>query len=62
MSIGKIGERELAPLRKINDIYEKVVIAGECFNPVTQEGIKIILLIDFLLEENGWQIPTHNVI
>ena len=57
-----IGERELAPLRKINDIYEKVVIAGEYFNPVTQEGIKIILLTDFLLEENGWQIPTHNVI
>ena len=53
MSIGKIGERELAPLRKINDIYEKVVIAEECFNPVTQEGIKIILLTDFLLEENG---------
>ncbi len=53
MSIGMIGERELAPLRKINDIYEKVVIAGEYFNPVTQEGIKIILLTDFLLEENG---------
>lgn len=43
-------ERELAPLRKIRDNYEKVVLAGECDNPVTQDGIKIIRLTDFLLE------------
>ncbi len=43
-------ERELAPLRKIRDNYEKVVIAGECDNPVTNDGIKIVRLTDFLLE------------
>lgn len=44
-------ERELTPLQKIRDNYEKVVIAGECDNPVTQDGIKIVKLTDFLLEE-----------
>ena len=44
-------ERELAPLQKIRDNYEKIVIAGECDNPVTQDGIKIVKLTDFLLEE-----------
>lgn len=43
-------ERELAPLQKIRDNYEKVVIAGECDNPVTQDGIKIVELTDFLLK------------
>lgn len=43
-------ERELAPLRKIRDNYEKVVLAGECDNPITQDGIKIIKLTDFLLQ------------
>ncbi len=43
-------ERELAPLRKIRDNYEKIVIALECDIPQTQDGIKIIQVIDFLLE------------
>lgn len=43
-------ERELAPLRKIRDNYEKVVLTGECDNPATQDGIKIVKLTDFLLE------------
>lgn len=46
-------ERELAPLRKIRDNYEKVVLAGECDNPVTQDGIKIVKLTDFLLEDKA---------
>ena len=44
-------ERELTPLRKIRDNYEKIVLAGECNNPVTQDGIKIVKLTDFLLKE-----------
>ena len=47
-------ERELAPLRKIRDNYEKIIIANYCDNPVTQDGIKLIRLTDFLLE--GWAI------
>ena len=42
-------ERELAPLRMIPDNYEKLVIAGNCDNPITQDGIKIVKLTDFLL-------------
>ena len=43
-------ERELSPLRKIRDNYEKLVIAGNCDNPVTQDGIKLVKLTDFLLD------------
>ena len=43
-------ERELAPLRKIRDNYEKVVLARKCDNSITQDGIKIVKLTDFLLE------------
>ena len=43
-------ERELAPLRKIRDNYEKLVIANNCDFPITQDGIKLVLLTDFLLE------------
>ena len=44
-------ERELSPLRKVRDNYEKIVIANECTERVTQDGIKIIKLTDFLLDE-----------
>ena len=43
-------ERELAPLRKIRDNYEKIIITGDCDNPVTRDGIKIVRLTEFLLE------------
>ena len=43
-------ERELAPLRMIRDNYEKIVIAGNCNHPITEDGIKIIKLTDFLLD------------
>jgi predicted AAA+ superfamily ATPase len=43
-------ERELAPLRKIRDNYEKMIIVNNCDNPVTQDGIKVLLLTDFLLD------------
>ena len=42
-------DREFAPLRKIRDNYEKLVIANHCDNPVTQDGIMLSTLIDFLL-------------
>jgi len=42
-------ERELTPLRNIRDNYEKLVIANNCDNPVTQDGIKLVTLTDFLL-------------
>lgn len=44
-------EREFAPLRKVKDNYEKIIIANEVLNPATQDGIRIVKLIDFLLDE-----------
>jgi predicted AAA+ superfamily ATPase len=49
MNEASVRERELAPLRSIPDNYEKIVIAASCDYPVTQDGIKILLLTDFLL-------------
>lgn len=51
MNAPETRERELAPLRKIRDNYEKVVIALECDILQTQDGIKIIQATDFLLED-----------
>ena len=50
MNNPSVRERELAPLQKIRDNYEKVVLTGECDNPTTCDGIKIVKLTDFLLE------------
>ncbi len=44
-------ERELAPLRKVRDNYQKLVITHECLNPVTEDGIQIVKLMDFLLAD-----------
>ena len=50
MTAPETRERELAPLRKIRDNYEKLVIALECNLSQTQDGIKIVNALDFLLE------------
>lgn len=44
-------ERELAPLRSIPDHYEKAVIVLHNEFQMTQDGIRILGLIEFLLEE-----------
>lgn len=51
MNAPETRERELAPLRKIRDSYEKIVIALECDLTQTQDGIKIIRTLDFLLDD-----------
>ena len=51
MNAPETRERELAPLRKIRDSYEKVVIALEGDMAQTQDGIKIISALDFLLDD-----------
>ena len=50
MNSPETRERELAPLRRIRDSYEKMVIALECDFTQTQDGIKIINALDYLLE------------
>ena len=42
-------ERELTPLRKVRDNYRKLVITYECLSPITEDGIQIVKLMDFLL-------------
>lgn len=44
-------ERELSPLLQIRDNYEKIVIVGSCDSPAVYQGVKIIPLLDFLLEK-----------
>ena len=51
MNAESTQERELAPLRMIRDNYEKIVIVLDCAFPVTQDGIKIVKLEDFLLAD-----------
>lgn len=50
MNAPETRERELSPLRKIRDNYEKLVIALDCDLTQTQDGIKIVKALDFLME------------
>ena len=49
MTSSETRERELAPLQKISDNYEKLVIAMDPGLTQDQDGIKIVNAIDFLL-------------
>ena len=49
MNAPETRERELAPLRKIRDSYEKIVIALECDFTQTQDGITMNRALEFLL-------------
>ena len=44
-------EREMTPLRNIKDNYEKVVLTLDKFSVGNYEGIKVVNLIDWLLEK-----------
>ena len=44
-------KRELEPLTKIRDNYEKVVLTLDSNIKITEDGIKIVNLIDFLLSD-----------
>ncbi len=50
MTSPETRERELAPLQKISDNYEKLVIAMDPGLMPDQNGIKVVSAIDFLLE------------
>ena len=50
MTAESTRERELAPLKAVRDNYEKVVIAMSTNSTASVEGIKIVRLIDFLIE------------
>lgn len=44
-----VRKRELAPLQKINDNYEKIVLSMNPGMDSSYEGIKSINLIDWLI-------------
>lgn len=46
-----VRSRELAPLRKIRDNYEKIVLSLDPGLDASYDGIKSINLIDWLLGE-----------
>lgn len=45
-------EREITPLKNIKDNYEKIVLTLDKFSVGNYEGIKVINLIDWLLEKD----------
>lgn len=51
MTSEDVRRRELAPLRKINDNYEKIVLSMHTGLDSSYDGIKSINLIDWLLSE-----------
>ena len=51
MTSPETRERELSPLQKIPDNYEKIVIAMDAGLEQDQDGIRLVNAIDFLLEE-----------
>jgi len=51
MNSERIRERELDPLRSINDNYEKVILSMDKSFVNSYEGIKIKNIVDFLLEK-----------
>ncbi|MBQ9008221.1 MAG: ATP-binding protein [Clostridia bacterium] len=50
MTSEETRRRELAPLKMVKDNYEKVIITMNTYSTASEEGIKIVRLIDFLLE------------
>ena len=50
MNAPETRERELAPLQRIPDNYEKLVVCMDTGLQQEQDGIRIVNAIDFLLE------------
>lgn len=51
MTNEEVRKRELAPLQKINDNYEKIVLSLETGLDSSYEGIKSLSIVDWLLAE-----------
>ena len=48
----EVRSRELAPLEKIRDNYEKIVLSMDIDSGTTYNGIKALNIINWLLEQN----------
>lgn len=47
----EVRTRELAPLRNIRDNYEKIVLSMETGLDTSYDGIKSLILINWLLDD-----------
>ena len=45
-------DREIRPLQSIKDNYEKMILTMDHMTPGDYEGIKVVPLLDWLLEKN----------
>ena len=52
MTSEDVRKRELAPLQKINDNYEKIILSLDTGMDSSYDGIKSVNLIDWLLSGN----------
>ena len=50
MTVEETFEREMRPLRSIQDNYEKIVLTLDRFSLGNYDGIKVVNVIDWLLE------------
>mgnify|MGYP004685675093 FL=1 len=50
MTAEETFEREMRPLRNIQDNYEKIVLTLDRFSTGNYDGIKVVIVIDWLLE------------
>jgi predicted AAA+ superfamily ATPase len=46
-------EREIAPLRNINDNYQKIILTLDHFTIGNYDGIQVIYLLDWLLDKDN---------
>lgn len=61
ISNDKTLKREITPLLKINDAYPKMVLARTCHEEYQYEGIKIMNISDWLM--NNWLfLKNENVL
>lgn len=51
MTAEAVFEREMRPLRQIKDNYEKIVLTLDRYTPGNYEGIKVLCVLDWLLEK-----------
>ena len=51
MTSEEVRRRELAPLQKIKDNYEKIVLSLDTGLDASYDGIKSLNLIDWLIEQ-----------
>lgn len=53
MTAEETFNREMKPLQNIQDNYEKIVLTLDRFTPGNYNGIKVVNVIDWLLEESN---------